>query len=118
MRNDPELIIAVDTPDLPRAVAFYVAALGLRVLHDAAPEFVMVELRPGVALCLDAAAPGAAVEAAPRLIFAVADPAARERELAGRGLGVHGRSAAGARPWFSVVDPDGREVIFQAAAAG
>jgi len=112
-RADPEVVVAVDTPDLGRAVRFYRDALKCEVLEDRSPEFVMVALGPGTGLCIDAAPAGAAPLPAPRLILRVDDVPARERDVAARGLALHGRGEDRLRPWFSVVDPDGREVIFQ-----
>jgi predicted enzyme related to lactoylglutathione lyase len=114
--RDPPLVIAVDTHDLPRAVAFWRDALGCAVHEDASPEFVMVTLRPGAALCIDAAPKRSPLHPAPRVLFSVDDVGARERDLTAKGLHVHQQSSASSeRPWFSVLDPDGREVIFQGA---
>ena len=68
-RADPEVVVAVDTPDLGRAVRFYRDALKCEVLEDRSPEFVMVALGPGTGLCIDAAPAGAAPLPAPRLIL-------------------------------------------------
>ena len=109
---DPAIVVAVDTPNLARAIRFYREALGFEVLQDRSPEFVLVALGHGTGLCLDQAPAGAPPPVSPRLIIAVTDVAARERDLRRAGVLVHERHADGPRPWISVLDPDGRPVVF------
>jgi catechol 2,3-dioxygenase-like lactoylglutathione lyase family enzyme len=94
--------------DVARTTDFYRSALNAQVIEDALPEYVKLRVG-GFAFCIDQ---GIASDQ-PRLLLE-ARPLVEELQRLDS-LGVHHHEplqGQEGRRWFSVLDPDGREIIF------
>jgi catechol 2,3-dioxygenase-like lactoylglutathione lyase family enzyme len=95
------------SPDVAAAKDFYQNALDADLLEDALPEYVKIRVGDFV-FCIDQ---GEAADQ-PRLLFE-ADPLEDAISLHAFGIQPYAplQGSEGSR-WFSILDPDGREIIF------
>jgi catechol 2,3-dioxygenase-like lactoylglutathione lyase family enzyme len=105
--------VAITTTDLDRARAFWLDALGGRLLREEPGHFFMLEIA-GLTLCVDRE-DGDAHRAGgtdPTIGLRVLDLSAALAQLAGRGVRpVEGPTTGKSGRWARIEDPDGRSVV-------
>ncbi|MBI3099056.1 MAG: hypothetical protein HYY93_12565 [Planctomycetes bacterium] len=105
-------VVTLLTTNLAKARDFYVNRLGLVLYEDRPPEFFQVR-SGGTQLCFDVALPGGVPPEEPRIIFQSSDLPRLYAAVKTDGLPLkHDLRGDAGRRWFSVLDPDGHEIIF------
>lgn len=105
-------IVTLLTANLSKARDFYVNRLGLILYEDRPPEFFQIR-SGGTQLCFDVAPPGTTPPEEPRIIFQSTDLQRLHAAVKADGIPFkHDLRGDPGHRWFSVLDPDGHEIIF------